>query len=101
MTEFAEGSGAPIVPPVLPSHQEFMDRFPEPILDMIFTHQVRDTPLGAGIRKALLRFQVAEVVDPTDPRTVGSTEAMVDAAIALGDWPAEDRAAALAQILSP
>jgi hypothetical protein len=82
------------------SQQDFMDRFPAPILDMIFEHQVRDTAAGREIRKALMRFQVVKDVDVLDPRTIGPTEQMVDLAIALEYWPAEDRASVLAQILA-
>ena len=101
MPTIEPGTGRVIPDRVLPSRQEFMDRFPPAVLDMIFTHQVRDTPLGAAIRGALMRYQVVDEVDPEDDRTKGPVHAMIEAAVALGVLPAEDRDAAVAQILAP
>lgn len=101
MPTIEPGTGRVIPDRVLPSRQEFMDRFPVAVLDMIFEHQVRDTPLGAQIRKALMRYQVVSEIDPTDDRTKGPVHAMIDAAIGLGVLPAEERESAIAQILAP
>lgn len=99
-TQILSGVMIAVAEPVLPSRQEFMDRFPPAIRSMIFTHQVRDTTLGAAIREALMRYQIVSGVDPTDPRTIAPVEQLVDAAIMLGEWSAEDREAAIAQILA-
>lgn len=101
MPNIEPGTGRVIPDRVFPSRQEFMDRFPGPILDMIFEHQVRDTPLGAQIRKALMRYQVVTEIDTEDDRTKNPVHDMVDAAIQLGVWSVEDRDTALAQILAP
>lgn len=101
MPRFEEGTGRLIPDPATLSPQDFMDRFPAAIIDMITTHQVRDTPVGAAIRKALLRFSIVREVDPMDLRTISDTEDMVDLAIALEVIASADRHATLEGILAP
>lgn len=81
------------------SQQEFMDRFPAEVRSMIHTHSIKDTPVGAAIREALLRFQVAKHVERTDPRTISSTTQLITLAVSLGVVAPENAQAMITTIL--
>jgi hypothetical protein len=101
MPRFEEGTGRLLPDTPTLSRQDFMDRFPPAILGAVMAQQVKDTETGASVRAALLRYMVVSDVDVTDPRTIAGAEGMVDLAIALSAWPAEDRQSALDTILAP
>lgn len=83
------------------SQLQFFDRFPQAVEDMVYSLSIKDTALGANMRKLLARTAGARGIDPADARVVAGVTAVFNVAVSLNVIADADKQAGIDAVLAP